>query len=78
MLLRMGRRVFLFEYGNISDLAEKAASLLTDEAQRSRLRDGGLNWASNLTGMLRQRRHWILFTLNLRKNRLYFVVFEKK
>lgn len=41
-----GETGLLFEYGNISDLAEKAASLLTDEAQRSRLRDGGLNWAS--------------------------------
>jgi len=36
---------FLYQYGNIPDLAEKLNILLTDEPTRARLEKGGLEWA---------------------------------
>jgi len=37
---------YLYEYGNIGELAEKMEKILTDTEERGRLEKGGLNWAA--------------------------------
>lgn len=40
---------YLYEYGNIEELAEKIYRLLTDLEERARLEKGALNWASQFS-----------------------------
>lgn len=43
--VRDGQTGFLYEYGNIEQFAEKLLMILTDDALRHRLEQGGLEWA---------------------------------
>lgn len=44
-----GETGFLFEYGNINELAEKIVKVLSDEKLREKLSLGGLKWASSFS-----------------------------
>ncbi|MCK4574321.1 MAG: glycosyltransferase family 4 protein [candidate division Zixibacteria bacterium] len=43
--VRDGETGFLYEYGNIEQLTQKLLAVLTDEALRHKLEQGGLKWA---------------------------------
>ncbi|MDH3892025.1 MAG: glycosyltransferase family 4 protein [candidate division Zixibacteria bacterium] len=43
--VRDGRTGFLYEYGNIEQLADRLLKVLTDDDLRARLEGGGLEWA---------------------------------
>jgi len=45
--VRDGETGFLYEYGNIEQLAEKLLAVLTDESLRTKLEQGALRWAEN-------------------------------
>ncbi len=44
-----GKTGLLFKYGDVRDLAEKLSRILTDASLRSRLIDGGREWAQNFS-----------------------------
>ncbi len=45
--VRDGETGFLYEYGNVDQLAEKLLKILTDEPLRKRLEQGGMQWAES-------------------------------